>query len=115
VAELNDEFELVPWYDPRAFPPSEHTLDSLLDQTTQSDFGIFILAADDLVDSKGVLSFAARDNVLFEAGLFFGARGKNGWFLFIPEVKGLRLASDLDGLTVLDLRRVTTNPLKKSA
>lgn len=62
------------------------------------DFGIFVATADDLIDYRNEMHFAIRDNVLFEFGLFFGAKGYDSAFLICDEKA--KLPSDLNGVVV---------------
>ncbi len=112
-AQLSRDFDVKLWTDPGAFPPSTFPLEALLDSVRQSDFGVFVLSTDDLLESKGELSLATRDNVLFESGLFFGARGKSGTFLFAPDIPDLHIATDLEGLTQLRFIEGNVSSLRK--
>ena len=98
---LLTDFQVQAWTDPGTFRPSLSTIEALLDLLHRSDFASFVLDADDLLESKGRLELATRDNVLFEAGLFFGARGREATFLFAPDIADLHVATDLAGLTQL--------------
>lgn len=85
-----------------SFSPGEWTLQVLLDHAQHSDFGIFVLARDDnsIINAKAL--WTVRDNVLFEAGVFMGALGPKRTFLLRPsDAEGLRLPSDLEGLTTV--------------
>jgi Predicted nucleotide-binding protein containing TIR-like domain len=98
---LSTDFEVRAWTDPDTFRPSTSTIDAILHSLQRSDFGIFVLDADDLLESKNRLVLSTRDNVLFEAGLYFGSRGASACFLFVPDISDLHIASDLAGLTQL--------------
>jgi hypothetical protein len=79
------------------FPPGETTIDSLLLQASKCDFAVLIMTADDELTSNGINYAAARDNVLFELGLFMGAiRPKRSFML---EEAGPSIATDLSGIT----------------
>lgn len=64
------------------------------------DFAVFVLAADDMTTSKNVTTPAPRDNVLFESGLFTGALGRDHVFFVYDESAGVKIPSDLAGVTL---------------
>jgi hypothetical protein len=73
------------------------TLRTLVEQAAQVDFAVVVATADDDVEERGVQRKAARDNILFEAGLFVGALGPERTLLLHPS--DLKLPSDLLGFT----------------
>jgi|GEM_PF-1965476 len=78
-----------------------YVLDALMELIHDYDFGIFVFAADDMVEIRGENYLAARDNVILEAGLFLERLGRKRTLLVVQEVKPkLHLPSDLAGLTV---------------
>ena len=81
------------------FEISKSALESLLAVLDRMDYGIFIFAADDLVTIRGKKMQAARDNVVFELGLFIGRLGRGHGFIVAPEGHNLRVPSDLLGTT----------------
>lgn len=81
--------------------PGRHWLACLMEVLGRSDFGIVIASADDLVDSRGLVSLSPRDNVVFEHGLFAGRLGLERSVLMVPEGVVIRLPSDLDGLNTV--------------
>ena len=63
------------------------------------DYGVFILAPDDMLESRDSTFRAPRDNVILELGLFVGRLGRECVFLIVPRgIKNLRLPTDLVGL-----------------
>src|SRR5690348_528058 len=83
-----------------AFHPSGNTLDSLLKLVGDHDFGIFVLSPDDKLKIRNREYLSARDNVVFEAGLFLGRYGRHNVFLACPEDQSqLRIPTDLQGFT----------------
>lgn len=62
------------------------------------DFGLFLLAGDDVVTLRGEATQAARDNLIFELGLFIGRLGRDRTFALIPDDLALRVPSDLAGI-----------------
>jgi len=70
-ARLQHVAECTVWTD-GAFDLSTSTVVGLTKNLRDSDFGIFVFAADDDARIKGELLKVARDNVVYEAGLFSG-------------------------------------------
>lgn len=82
------------------FELSKHTLESLVLALSRFDFGIFIFGADDLVRLRGFEYPSARDNVVFELGLFIGRLGRERSFLLVPKNHDdFHLPTDLLGVT----------------
>jgi CRP/FNR family cyclic AMP-dependent transcriptional regulator len=85
------------------FVPSGFALTSLLEAAGRVDFALLITTAVDSVStSRGHIFPVARDNVVFETGLFAGRLGLERTFLLVPRGTDLRLPSDLDGITPID-------------
>ncbi len=77
-------------------------LESLLNGLRDSDFGVFVLAPDDILKFRGETLGSIRDNVLFELGLFMGKLGRERVFFVLPQDQGnLRLPSDLLGMSTV--------------
>jgi hypothetical protein len=99
---LEHDADITVW-DQGVFEPSQYTLESLLKTLQNSDFGIFVFSADDIVVIRDTQKKTARDNVVFELGLFIGWLGKDRCFIIKPrEEPELHLPSDLMGITPLD-------------
>lgn len=98
---LQQDFRIVPKVWTYVFPPTESTLNSLVDMSKQMDFAVFVLGPDDLIiksptgnpQGKGELVegeiWAPRDNVIFEMGLLIGTLGKERCFAVLPEIPRL--------------------------
>ncbi len=99
-ANLEEVAEVRVW-DEDLFEPGRYALEDLLRFTRTFDFGVFALAPDDRVTSRGVTQASPRDNVIFEAGIFFGALGRERVFLFVPTTDPTKIPSDLLGMTAL--------------
>ncbi len=86
-----------------AFRASGGTLDSLLNLVGEHDFGIFVFSPDDKVKIRTKDDLVcARDNVVFEAGLFMGRYGRHNVFVVCPEnVSHFRIPTDLLGFTTV--------------
>jgi predicted nucleotide-binding protein/fido (protein-threonine AMPylation protein) len=81
------------------FGLSGDTLETLVKTTKAFDFAIFVLTPDDLVTKRGEKQRAARDNVIFELGLFMGSSGRHRTFFVHPRLADMALPSDLAGIT----------------
>ena len=84
------------------FKLNRSSLESLLRATNIHNFAILVLTPDDVVRSRGKSSKAARDNVLFEHGLFLGRLGPNRAFIIREE--SVKVLSDFAGITVASYR-----------
>jgi hypothetical protein len=72
----------------------------LREATKEFDFALIILAKDDVMVSEAGDKLKARDNCVFEAGLFMGAIGEDRCFL-LSSVSERDLPSDLGGIIYL--------------
>lgn len=77
-----------------------YSLEALEKAVSESDFAVAVAQPDDIVDSRGSTHPTLRDNVLFELGLFMGRLTRHRAILVHPRVTGLKLPSDLQGLTL---------------
>jgi len=100
-AEVNELCEPTVWSQD-IFQPGGTPLGDLLTTAHNADFAALILTPDDSIISRDEQRSAARDNVIFELGLFLGALGPRRVFIIRPRGQDLRLPSDLVGITVLD-------------
>lgn len=105
-ANLEEIAEVRIW-DEGLFSPSRYTFEDLLEFTTSFDFAIFVWSGDDSITSRGALFSAPRDNVILEAGLFYGALGRERIFLCGPRDPSIKTPSDLLGLKVLSFQEPT--------
>lgn len=102
-AFAHDPFTTVIWTD-GVFKVANYTLQSLEDEVDSSDFAIAIAHVDDITESRGKEWPAPRDNVVFELGLFMGRLGKERAILMEPRDDGVKLPSDLAGITTIPYR-----------
>lgn len=89
------------------FKLSGNALDSLIGALDRFDFGVFVFSPDDIADMRGRQKKVARDNVVFELGLFMGRLGKRRNFVVMPE--GIHLPTDLAGFTAVKYDPNRTN------
>lgn len=78
---------------------TQGTLEDLVLALPRFDFAALLLTADDLTISRGTKRAAARDNVLFELGLFIGSLGRDRTFMLYDRTHPPALPSDLTGVT----------------
>lgn len=93
---------------------SEGTLESLVNALDDFDFAVLVLTADDLTTSRDVTTSTPRDNVLFELGLFMGAFGRSRTFIVYDRTAGLKLPSDLAGVSAATFAPHATGNLQAS-
>jgi CRP/FNR family cyclic AMP-dependent transcriptional regulator len=88
-------------WDDDTFIASHCTLEDLIVKIAGSDFGVFVAAPHDRLTTRRKRHSVPRDNVVFEAGMSFGALGRERTLLVMPRAKGTKLPSDLTGITPL--------------
>ncbi len=91
--------EVTPW-SAGIFSPSTTALDSLITALETFDFAVFVFSPDDVLQIRNQQVSVARDNVIFELGLFVGRLGKRRCFIVVPRNDpDLHLPTDLVGFT----------------
>jgi hypothetical protein len=88
-----------------SFDPSAYNLEALEAALRQADAGIFLCIGDDTGKIRDAEVKVPRDNVILELGLFLGVLGRRRCFIVADSDTGLRLPSDLAGITRLDASR----------
>lgn len=83
------------------FGASEATIESLEAATRESDFAVILITADDMLKTRRQQTWAPRDNVVFELGLFMGAIGRDRTLMMVESGPKIRLPPDLNGVTHL--------------
>ena len=94
-----------------AFELGQHYLDELLRHARECDFGVFVLDANDVRVKREQASLVPRDNVLYELGIFHGARGKDRAFIIFCSEDPPELPSDLAGVAAGNYRSVGPDEL----
>ena len=89
---------------PYTFDASLTAIEALEKQLMANEFAVMVLGPDDRVESRSTESWAPRDNLVLEFGMFMGKLGRDRSFLLQPEDTPLKLPSDLNGVTVLRYR-----------
>jgi predicted nucleotide-binding protein len=81
------------------FQLGDNVLDRLLQVSQDFDFAVLVFSRDDLLKLRDHNFQAARDNVVFELGIFMGSKGKDKTYYVIPEdMADFRVPSDLAGV-----------------
>jgi predicted nucleotide-binding protein len=94
---LTREVECTVW--DVSFPIGGSTLSTLMKTVRSMDFGIFVFAPDDATEIRGQRYLVARDNVLYELGLFTGHLEPERCFFVLPDTIRVHIPSDLEGVT----------------
>jgi len=111
LLDPNNDVEL---WDQDVIRLSLGTLESLVDAIPRFDFAVLVLTADDLLISRGTEQQAARDNVIFELGLFMGGLGRDRTFILYDRANPPKLPSDLAGVTAATFQRHASGNLQSS-
>ncbi|MCY9836014.1 nucleotide-binding protein [Aeromonas media] len=104
---LDHQTEVTVWK--HGFTLSQNTIDSLVKMAGSVDFAIFIFTPDDVAQIREQQKSIARDNIVFELGLFVGTLGKERCFIVKPRDTDLHLPTDLLGLTPVDYNEKRTD------
>ncbi|MGY2200944.1 TIR domain-containing protein [Pseudomonas gingeri] len=97
---LDYDVELVHWKD--SFGLSSYTIDDLMVKSKTVDFAVFVFTPDDMLAIREQKHIVARDNVLFELGLFIGSLNRERCFIVKPRGIDMHFPTDLLGLTPAD-------------
>lgn len=99
VQQSLEEFAETTVWDQDVFYPAKNVLDSLQQMIEKVDFAIFIFTPTDTLKVRNQTSSVARDNVIFELGLFAGHLGVERCFIIRPkDILDFHLPTDLFGL-----------------
>jgi hypothetical protein len=110
---LKDDLSITIWDEGTVFGLSDTTIEALEDAVLQFDYGIFIITSDDTLESRGRVRQVARDNVLFELGLFMGKLTRRR--VLVVEQKGVTIPTDLNGFVTARYDSNIPRELQKAA
>lgn len=96
---LAQDLNMVIWNQDSVFRLGDATLEALEAAVLEYQFGVFVFSPDDRLYTRGETRPAARDNVIFELGLFIGKLGRRRAFVVHPGKSAIVLPSDLLGIT----------------
>lgn len=107
-----NNYECFLWTDD-IFKYNDNFLETLMKEASLFDFGFMVFTQDDYIESRGLSATTARDNVIFEYGLFLGRIGREK--AYVIKDKEVKLPSDLLGISIADFDSTDLdNTLKKS-
>lgn len=98
-AKLSPDFDVVLWNE-TVFGLGTVTVEALEKAVRDFEYAVFVFTPDDERKSRGERKLVARDNVIFEAGLFVGSIGRSRAYILAQRSVDIVLPSDLAGLTV---------------
>lgn len=82
----------------------------ILEETVNTfDYGIFVFTRDDKIESRGETKTIARDNVIFELGMFVGKLNRKKAFLIHPQKTDIHILTDFSGITKASYDPTTSN------
>lgn len=84
------------------FQPSVTAIETLVESAVSFDCAVIVLTADDIITMRETTAPVARDNLIFELGLFTGMLGRAKTFMVKCRDDQIQLPSDLNGVTALD-------------
>ncbi len=97
---LETDFEVVIWdekvWSKSVFKLNNNFLTDLLSSTLKFDYGVLIGSPDDEVIVRGKKYMSARDNVIFELGLFLGRLGIERCAFLVQE--DVKIPTDFGGI-----------------
>jgi|GEM_PF-1649318 len=94
---LSEQYAVTIWNQGTVFGLGSHTLEALESAVDDYDFAVFVFTPDDALLSRGETKPVARDNVVFELGLFGGRLGRERAFIVTPR-RTVVLPTDLAGI-----------------
>jgi hypothetical protein len=101
-ANLSTDHEPTLW-DASIFDLTKDILSGLLERLSGSDVAVFVLAPADVTKLRDTTVTTARDNVIFELGLFIGRLGRERTYFVAPRgAKQFHVPSDLLGLVAAE-------------
>lgn len=98
---LDHEMQCTLWRN-GTFKLGSDQLGDLVRKSSSVDFAIFVFSPDDVSTIRDKAHVVARDNVVFELGLFIGALGKDRCYVVKPRGVDMHLPSDLAGVVTAD-------------
>lgn len=103
IARIIEELghEPIRWNDITTYIPGQITIDDIERVSSEVEAALFILAPDDTATIRGTEVPVTRDNVLIEAGIFHGMKGRKN--VGLCRLDSPRTPSDWLGITTISL------------
>ena len=95
-AAFGDKARVEVWNSGQVFSRNKAFFQSLLDESSLFDFAILVFTSDDQTLMRNELHDVARDNVLFEFGLFLGRQGPRRAIALVQD--SIRVPTDFSGI-----------------
>ena len=111
-AELGNSALVELWM--HKFALGETAIESLETVANEVDFAVVVMTPDDVTVSRHKKKVAPRDNLVFELGLFIGALGRERSIVARDGKDGLKLPSDILGVTALTYNAASSGDLTTS-
>src|SRR5687767_6101277 len=89
----------------KAFRLSETNIETLEREASKADFAVLLLTPDDALRIRNKKTTAPRDNITFEIGFFMGCLGRERCYILQERARGLRVATDLLGVTTAAFKK----------
>jgi hypothetical protein len=103
AVKANLEHDAYSYVWEHAFGLSKTSIDTLISKFQNCEYAVFVFGPDDKIEIKENKYSITRDNVIFEAGLFMGMRGRDKCFIITPRgVADYHILTDLYGFTTAD-------------
>lgn len=106
-AFFETDYDCFIWND-GVFQFNESFIDTLLKSASLFDFGFMVFSADDISKIRDKEYETARDNVLFEYGLFLGRVGLDRAYVLCED--GVKIPTDFSGVTLASYKTEAGEP-----
>jgi hypothetical protein len=96
------------------FKPSMTFIEAIEGELNRCDFAVLTLTPDDWLTSRGHVSMAPRDNVLFELGLFMGRLGRERTYFVCDKNENVKIPTDLLGVNPATFERLEGHTIEEA-
>ena len=103
LQEIDSGIKVLGWWNDSVFEGGETHIESLFKAISKTNAAILIFAEDDRVEERGVNTWATRDNILLEYGMFAAAHGRRD--VMVAKIGDPKMPRDLLGMNVFSIQR----------
>lgn len=103
LQELDSSIEVWGWWRDDVFKPGDTHIESLFEAISRTNAAILIFAEDDRVEKRGVNSWATRDNILLEFGMFAAVHGRKS--VMLAKLGNPVIPTDLSGINFVPIEK----------